>query len=229
KTTIRLGGAILYDRIAGGASFGLDQNTFLFDSSPNNPFSSLASDPRFAGYNTFPSSGFFPSAPNTTAPSTPNVVNGVPIGTSELGGFPAFFQFDRNTKSPYANVLNFGFQRELPGNFLLEANYVGRLGRRLLAVGDAATITNFKDPTSGQFLRDAFGQLEKQVQNGQTITQQPWFENQMGGTANCQSNLGSSSCTQAVYDYFGQLVAKGDLSDTVQGLALYDYFYGAGL
>src|SRR5208337_5078445 len=40
KTTIRLGGAILYDRIAGGASFGLDQNTFLFDSSTNNPFSS---------------------------------------------------------------------------------------------------------------------------------------------------------------------------------------------
>ncbi len=37
KSTIRLGGAILYDRIAGGASFGLDQNTFLFDSSANNP------------------------------------------------------------------------------------------------------------------------------------------------------------------------------------------------
>lgn len=220
KTTIRLGGAILYDRIAGGASFGLDQNTFLFDSSPNNPFSSLASDPRFAGYNTFPSSGFFPSAPNTTAPSTPNVVNGVPIGTSELGGFPAFFQFDRNTKSPYAIVLNFGFQRELPGNFLLEANYVGRLGRRLLAVGDAATITNFKDPTSGQFLRDAFGQLEKQVQTGQSITAQPWFENQLGGTALCQAIVGTN-CTQLVASFLGQLVTKGDLSDTTQQLAHY--------
>src|SRR6202008_4692925 len=53
KTTLRLGGAILYDRIAGGASFGLDQNTFLFDSQANNPFSSLATDPRFAGYQTF--------------------------------------------------------------------------------------------------------------------------------------------------------------------------------
>ncbi len=36
KTTLRLGGSMLHDRIAGGASFGLDQNTFLFDSSANN-------------------------------------------------------------------------------------------------------------------------------------------------------------------------------------------------
>jgi len=49
-----LGGAMLHDRIAGGASFGLDQNTFLFDSSANNafgvpfdPITSLQSDPRF--------------------------------------------------------------------------------------------------------------------------------------------------------------------------------------
>jgi hypothetical protein len=228
KTTIRLGGAILYDRIAGGASFGLDQNTFLFDSSANNPYSSLASDPRFGTNYGFPSSGFLPDPPGVSPPVTPNVTSGgFPYGLLN-GGFPAFFQFDKRTKTPYAMVFNFGFQRELPGNFLLEANYVGRLGRRLLAVGDAATITNFKDPASGQFLRDAFGQLEKQVQTGQPITPQPFFENQMGGTANCISNLGLG-CTDSVAYYFGQLVAKGDLSDTVQQLALFDYFYGAGL
>ena len=38
KSTLRVGGAILYDRIAGGASFGLDQNTFLFDSQAYQPF-----------------------------------------------------------------------------------------------------------------------------------------------------------------------------------------------
>ncbi len=229
KTTIRLGGALLYDRIAGGASFGLDQNTFLFDSQANNPLSSLKNDPRFSGYSSIPA-GLIPSPPSVTPPVTPNVTkSGFPYGLLN-GGFPAFFQFDRDTKTPYAIVMNFGFQRELPGNFLLEANYVGRMGRRLLAVGDAATITNFKDPTSGQFLRTAFGLLEKQVQNGQTITPQPWFENQMGGTANCQMNLGSSSCTQAILDYgLGQLVSKGDLSDTVQQLALLDYFFGSGL
>jgi hypothetical protein len=238
KTTIRLGGAILYDRIAGGASFNLDQNTFLFDNQinnplgvPNDPVAALQNDPRFTGYNSLPTSGFIPQSPNITAPNTPSVVNGVPIGTSVFGGFPSFFQFDRNTKTPYAIVLNFGFQRELPGNFLLEANYVGRLGRRLLAVGDAATITNFKDTTSGQFLRDAFGQLEKQVQNGQPLTAQPWFENQMGGTAFCQTFFGNLglNCTQVVGEALTQYVSKGDLSDTVAQLAeagLLDYNVG---
>jgi Carboxypeptidase regulatory-like domain/TonB dependent receptor len=226
KSTIRAGAAILYDRIAGGASFGLDQNTFLFDSSANNalgipldPFDSLATQPRFTGYNSLPGNGFLPAPPNVAAPSTPNLdANGNPVGLSEDGGFPAFFQFDRNTKTPYAILLNLGFQRELPGNFLLEANYVGRMGRRLLAVGDAATITNFKDNASGQFLRDAFGQLEKQVQNNQAVTPQPWFENQLGGTAFCQSIVGTN-CTEIVSDFLGQLVAKGDLSDTIQGLS----------
>jgi hypothetical protein len=234
KSTLRLGSAIVHDRISGGASFGLDQNTFLFDSANNNnfgvsgdPFTALATDPRFHGYQTFPSTGFFPPAPSVKAPSTPNVnANGIPIGLSVLGGFPAFFQFTQNTRNPYAILMNLGFQRELPGNFLLEANYVGRLGRRLLAVGDAATITNFKDNTSGQFLRDAFGQLQKQRENGVHlggVTPQPWFENQMGGTANCQNfssaNFGITlNCTQLVAGLYNQLVVKGDLSDTIAGI-----------
>ena len=141
---------------------------------------------------------------------------GFPYGLIN-GGFPSFFQFDKLTKTPYAIVMNVGFQRELPGNFLLEANYVGRLGRRLLAVGDAATITNFKDPASGQLLRTAFGALEKQVQSGQPVTNQPWFENQLGGTAFCESIVGLS-CTQLTATYLNTLVSKGDLSDTIQGL-----------
>lgn len=67
KSTLRVGGAILYDRIAGGASFGLDQNTFLFDSQAyqpfgmsNNPVGALLTDPRFNGYTNLPS-GFLPS------------------------------------------------------------------------------------------------------------------------------------------------------------------------
>src|SRR5437588_807019 len=135
KSTVRLGGAILYDRISGGASFGLDQNTFLFDSGannplgvPNDPITSLKTDPRFNGLSTnLPP---FPAPPSSKPPVQPNVFGGQPLGLA-LGGFPSFFQFDRNTKSPYATILNFGIQRELPGNLLLEAGYVGRMGRRL--------------------------------------------------------------------------------------------------
>jgi len=222
KTSVRVGASILYDRIGGGASFGLDQNTFLFDSQANEPFgiagaprTSLRNDPRFTGFSTAPPPA---AAPVITRPSSPNVDStGTPFGLA-IGGFPSFFQFDRNTRNPYSILLNFGVQRELPGNFLLEVNYVGRLGRRLLAVGDAATTTNFKDKASGQFLRPAFGALEQQVVNGQPITAQPWFENQMGGTAFCASNFGVANCTQVVGIFLSQLVSKGDLSDTVQQL-----------
>lgn len=233
KTTIRMGASMLYDRIGGGASFGLDQNTFLFDSSADNPFgvpgdpvSSLLFDPRFQGYSTLPSSGFFPTSPDVTAPHAPNTLSdGTPVGTSQGGFPPSFFQFDRHTKSPYSILLNFGFQRDLPGNFLLEANYVGRLGRRLLAVGDAATITNFKDPASGQFLRDAFGKMQTQFAQG-SVAPIPWFENQVNqGVANqfgagvtC-ADFGFANCTDLTEEIFGNLIAKGDLSDTVFGLA----------
>jgi hypothetical protein len=235
RTTIRLGGAILYDRIAGGATFGLDQNTFLFDSNANSPcgiagdaFDSLLTDPRFTAIGALPPSSSAcaaPAAPKITLPNTPNVVGGVPLGTA-FGGFPAFFQFDSNTKNPYEMVFNFGVQRELPGDVIVEVNAVSRLGRRLLAVGDAAQVVNFKDLASGTFLKEQFGELEKQVQAGTpffAISNVPWFENQMGGTAACQSftqaNFGISlTCSQLAAGFFGQLINKGDLSDTVQGL-----------
>lgn len=249
KTVLRLGGAILHDRISGGPSFGLDQFTFLFDSSANNPlgiagdpFDSLLTDPRFTGFNTLPGSNFFPAAPSVARPSTPNVdSNGVPFGTFD-GGFPNFFQFNRDTKNPYAILLNFGFQRELPGNFLLEAGYVGRLGRRLLAVEDAATITNFKDLASGQLLRAGFAQLQAELPtlNGQIasggalgIAPVPWFENQINGAltaklgpgATCATVFGAN-CATSVDFFLGQLVGKGDLSDTIQAL---ESFGGLGI
>jgi carboxypeptidase family protein len=238
KTTVRLGASLLYDRIAGGASFGLDQNTFLFDAQannffgiPNDPSNSLLSDPRFNGLgtNTLPP---FPAAPNTTPPNTPNLdSSGNPIGTAN-GGFPSFFQFDRNTKNPYSILLNFGIQRELPGNLLFEASYVGRLGRRLLAVGDAATTTNFKDAGSSQLLRPAFGQLQQELaalNSTGSIAPIPWFENQInavltsdvGAPVTCQdfSFTGHQNCSTFVATGFGgffqPFITRGDLSSVI--------------
>jgi hypothetical protein len=231
KTSIRAGAAILHDRIAGGASFGLDQNTFLFDSQAvnqfgvaNNPGASLLNDPRFNGINTnLPP---FPTAPSTKPPVTPNLdSSGNPIGTAVFGGFPAFFQFDRNTKNPYAVLLNFGIQRELPGNLLLETTYVNRMGRRLLAVGDAATTTNFKDAASGQFLRPAFGQLQQELPSLNStgmVPAIPWFENQInavltaqvGSPVTCQ-DFGLPNCSTFVAGNFAPFITRGDLSSVV--------------
>jgi hypothetical protein len=235
KTTIRAGGSILYDRIGGGASFGLDQNTFLFDSSANNPFGipfdafdSLLLDPRFNGLSSnLPP---FPTPPDTKAPVTPNLdSSGNPIGTAVFGGFPSFFQFDRNTKNPYAILLNFGVQRELPGNMLLEFSYVNRMGRRLLAVGDAATTTNFKDTASGQFLRPAFAQLQQELpglNSAGSIPDIPWFENQIdavlssqfGFPVTCQ-DFGLPNCSTFVAANLAPFITRGDLSSVVLILA----------
>jgi len=230
KTTIRAGASILHDRIAGGASFGLDQSTFVYDAQVNEPFGvpfdgfdSLLNDPRFNGINSnLPS---FPTPPDTKPPFAPSVnASGVPFGTAN-GGFPAFFQFDRKAKNPYAILLNFGIQRELPGNLLLEATYVNRMGRRLLAVGDAATTTNFKDTASGQFLRAAFGQLQMELPTLNStgmVPAIPWFENQInavltaqvGSPVTCQ-DFGLPNCSTFVAGNFAPFITRGDLSSVV--------------
>ena len=231
KTAIRAGASIRHDRIAGGASFGLDQSTFVYDAQVNEPFGvpfdgfdSLLNDPRFNGINSnLPS---FPTPPDTKPPFAPSVnASGVPFGTAN-GGFPAFFQFDRNTKNPYSILLNFGIQRELPGNLLFEASYVGRMGRRLLAVGDAGTTANFKDTSSGQFLRPAFGIMQQELpslNSTGSITAIPWFENQINDVlaaeiapgANCSNIFGVSNCSTLVAGALSPFVTRGDLSSVI--------------
>jgi hypothetical protein len=224
---VRAGGGIYYDRVLSTLSFELDEQTFLFDSNPSlfygdpaggsDPTTNLLLSPRFTGLGATPPA---PTAPAVTPrPVTPNVdASGNPIGLAVLGGFPSFLQFDKNFKTPYSDTFSLGIQRELKGNVVVEVNYFGRLGRRLIADGDAAQTLNFKDPTSGQFLKDAFGQLQKQVQNNQAITPQPWFENQISSTGFDCSGF-AASCTALVAKFFANPVAVGDLSTTILDLA----------
>lgn len=228
KTSIRAGGTIIYDRILSTLSFETNEVTFLFDRQLTNPFgvrgnptASLQTDPRFTSINSIP---VLPPQGTIPRPNTPNVANGVPFGLAN-GGFPSFFQLDRNLRTPYAYTYVLGIQRELPGNFLLDVNYVGRLGRKLIAVGDAAQTLNFKDKGSGQFLDAAFAGLQRQVQKGQPITPQAWFENQMNAALaqfglNCPSaapffGLAANNCTELANELAAPFVPVGDLSSTI--------------
>jgi len=228
KTSIRAGAGVVYDRVLNTLEFELDQSNFLFSESqiPDtfgsnaDPSGSLAADPRFTGINTAPA----PSVSPIPHPYTPNVdANGNPIGLADFGGFPNFFNFDRHLKTPYAITVSLGVQRELPGNFFLEADYFGRFGHRLTAIGDAAQQLNFKDPASGQFLNTAFGDLQTQLQNGTpigSVTAVPWFENQMPpavalnyGGATCE-DFGVANCTQLAAAAASTVIPVGDLSST---------------
>jgi Carboxypeptidase regulatory-like domain len=226
KTTVRVGGAMVYDRVLSTLSFELDQQTFLFDSNPvlnyggSDPVTALMTSPRFTSLTAPPPAPAIPAV--TPRPITPNVdASGNPIGLIN-GGFPSFLQFDKNFRTPYSDTFSFGVQRELKGNVVIEVDYFGRLGRRLVADGDAGQTLNFKDATSGQFLKNAFAQLEGQVQSGAPITAQPWFENQLQAAtgASCPAinaafNLPFTTCTQFVGNGLSNFVGVGDVSSTL--------------
>ncbi|HEY6802199.1 MAG TPA: TonB-dependent receptor [Pyrinomonadaceae bacterium] len=209
-TSIRGGGSVIYDRPGGGITFIQDQVSYLFDNSATtqfaaaSPTSALLNNPRFTGINTLPVANV---APTITRPFTPFVDAGFPFGL-QTGEFN--YAVDQQFRTPYSIQYSFGFQRELPGSFILEATYVGRQSRKLFSQADLAQVTNFKDPTSGQLLFDAFNALQRQVQAGLTgaaITPQPFFEHQIGagGTALMASN-----------GTLRQFVLRGDTSDAIQ-------------
>jgi hypothetical protein len=219
KTVIRAGGSVIYDRVSGGLTFIQNQFTYLFNNTVVTPFgvgdpvTSLQLDPRFTGIGTLP-------VQNVAAnPSTPNVVGGVPIGTAtgQLN-----YALDQRFRSPYSTQYSFGFQREMPGNFILEMSYVGRQARKLFSQVDAAQILDFRDPVSGQFMLAAFNGLQSQLQGGvglAAITPQPWFENQVGAAlgAPCTAVFGVS-CTTFIAANGGSLVQNGNTAAVIQGL-----------
>ena len=210
RTVIRGGGTVVYDRPGNGITFVQDQVSYLFDNSSttvfpaSTPRAALLNNPRFTGVNALPVSNV---APTITRPFTPFVEDGFPFGLA-TGEFN--YAVDQQFRIPYSIQYSFGFQRELPGNFILEASYVGRQSRKLFSQADLAQVLNFRDPSSGQFLFDAFNALQAQVQAGvagNAVTLQPFFENQIGAGG---THLMATNATLRQY------VLRGDTSDALQ-------------
>jgi hypothetical protein len=223
KTTIRLGGSIVYDRISGTVSFLADQNSFLFQNSnstifgQSDPVASLMTDPRFISVTSLPAPVV---PPVVTSPTTPFASGGVPFGTSED---QFIYAVDPNFKTPYEDVFGFGIQRELPGNTLLEIDYVGRLGRRLFAQSDGAQLVDFKDPASGQGLIAAFNNIATTVRNDvannqpvNNVAAQPFFENQIADFIGvpCTVAFHGNSCSSVLANSsLSQYFLNGDITD----------------
>jgi hypothetical protein len=93
-------------------------------------------------------------------------------------------------------------QRELPGGFIVEANYVGRLGRHLLEQLDLAEPVNLVDNNGGgdYFHAGALMSRLTDLNGGDpnaTIDPIPYFEDMFPYLAN--SDYVGQSATQAVY------------------------------
>ena len=203
KTVLRGSATMVHDRVnANTINFIQDQVSYLFNTSANTNFGDLGTDPRFTAIGDLPVTN---TPQPVTHPIAPYVDAGFPFGNAE-GQFN--YTVDPNFKTPFAYVYSFGVQRELPGSFIVDVEYVGRLGRKLFAQADAGQAANFLDTASNQRLFPAFNAVSQELRSGATtVTPQPWFENQC-----------FAGCTQLIADAIGNLVVKGDLSDTLQAL-----------
>jgi hypothetical protein len=216
KTTVRAGGSIVYDRVAGTLSFVADQLSFLFQNSASqlfgqaDPVASLQTDPRFTSLTT-PPVAVVP--PVITRPITPFVDStGFPFGVQQD---QFIYAVDPKFKTPYEDVFGLSVQRELPANMLLEVDYVGRLGRRLFAQSDAAQIVDFKDTASGQGLIAAFNNIATAVRANTTPATQPFFENQFQAFngITCQQAFGATCTAVLAGSSLSQFFSNGDISD----------------
>lgn len=232
KLVINGSAGIVYDRTVIYAIQTLqDQYSYLFQQTKGNtygisgdPYDSVKTDPRLDSNNQI-------TTVNLTPPATPKAPYQPFTGSycADLGySSPCGLQdglafnetIDPSLQTPYSIVLGFGAQRQVPWNMIVKLNYVGRLGRKLLAQEDANQVLDFVDPTSGEKLSTAFASIIQQTRQGVApgnLTVQPWFENVVTpglGVAN-----GYSSNTAYLASAFSSLVFNGDFGDFVQALS----------
>jgi hypothetical protein len=231
KKTVFSGGAgIIYDHsIINALQFQQLQTSYLFEANNvtlfgtgGDPTSTLMTAPRFSGIASAPPP---PAAPSVATPFTPFVSGGVPYGLPD-GEFN--ITIDPNLKTPYYLQFNFGMQHEFPKGFLLKADYVGRLGRRLLAEADASQLIEFPDNTglSNQTMSQAMAGMTTQLRANKSLGAlddilslgpQPWFEDVIApgvGVAN-----GFANNTQLIAYYAYPYPQRGDFADTMYVLS----------
>jgi hypothetical protein len=164
KTSFRAGGGIYFDHFGEAIASALSSEaSFGLSSSVNNPAGvysytnqgGFQAAPRFTGPKNVPALPLPAPKQSATFPYTP------PAGP--VAGFGINFGVDNRIKTPYSEAFNFSFQRELPGGFLFEEAYVGRVGRHLLQQLDIAEPVNFNDPQGGGDYFTAATQLSKYV------------------------------------------------------------------
>jgi len=229
-TVINGSAGIVYDRTVISAINNLqDQASYLFFNQQTNQFgassvdAALATVPRLGANLAYPASLNPPPAPVTT-PYTPFVDStGTPYG---LAAGESSFVISPTLRDPYSITFNAGIQQELPGHVIMKLNYVGRLGRRLLADADASQVIDVPDYTgkSTQSMAGAFAGLTTQLRSGAALTPQPWFEDVLA--PGMGASVGAGNNTNLVADLAGQNAVKGDISDSLASLAFFTYYDG---
>lgn len=225
KTVFRGGYSLVYDRESTietvvipmlGVGFGQTISSIM----PQCPTCTASSNPAVSDFRV----GVDGNIPLPTVPAISNPV----VPTTPFGEILSF-QDDPNMKIGRSTNIDFDIQRELPHNMLLDVGYIGHMGSRLPSSVD---INNspyfFKDTASGQTFAQAFDAVGAELQSGQPVTAQPWFENQLPGyaAANCGGGTNTaclaSSPTLFTTGLTQTLFQTMDLYRFSQGLQPYD-------
>jgi len=129
KTSIRAGYGIFHDRLF-GQLLGLTRG--------NPPFQQIFFQPYFGQPPCTPpevqSQLGLCIGPPASALSAPPSLQTSAVVSQGAGDLP--FIIDPRLRMPYSQSWNFGVQRQLPGSVLLEVNYIGSKGTRLLRLVD---------------------------------------------------------------------------------------------
>jgi hypothetical protein len=205
KTSIRMGYGKYYDHFGEGIVNSFDQNgSFGLTTDITNAAGVQTVDcaQRYAGLFAVPTS------PSTTDCTGQPVISGPPgafpvtppQGTNN-GSFSIYWGLDNKLKTPYSHVFDASITRELPGGFVVETAYVGRLGRHLLQQLDLAMPLNITDPSSKMDYYTAMTILSKAFDKGTPSGSLPavqYFENMFPAAIGVPNNFGCDATTPAV-------------------------------
>jgi hypothetical protein len=217
KTSIRAGAGLYYDHYGEGLVNTYDQNgAFGLSSYLNNPADVLtyANAPRYTSRGAIPTITGSPVPPtNNTYPYT--------YPTTEPYNFGIQWGLDSKMKTPYTEAFDLSFQRVLPRGFLLETNYVGRMGRHLLQSLDLDEPVDYVDPQGGGDYYSAATQLSKLVDANNSnpnaaVPKIQYFEDVFPFMATAATKRSAAvSATQNIYtDEWAPNRALGGLGET---------------
>ena len=160
KSVIRGGFRMTYDRIGSALAVNFDLNNLAgFTSARNinaNTFDVIAGElgPQFSGFNPNVRALPFPGSPG---PIPTNLAFPLTVPADEDQRIET--SLDQGITTPYNYSLNFSYARELGKGLSVEASYVGRFARKILASRDIMQLNNIRDPQSGMTYYEAINAL----------------------------------------------------------------------
>ncbi len=193
-SSLRGGYSLIFDHFGAGVVNAYNQSgSFGLTDQVENPPGQLTttSAPRFESLTQFPA-GLLPSAPAGVFPARPNP-----------SGFAISYSLDSAIHTPYSNLFDLSFQRQLNASNLVEVAYVGRFAHRLLEQEDVAAPLNLV--VNGESYFNAATQLSmlaRQKTPAAVVPQIPYWQTLFGALQGVDTGFGPLSATQNVYQQF---------------------------